>query len=109
MAGLCEGGSEPPGSLKATSSDRWHLFAIHVPESAASSTRKPLRHRFHDSPKRHLSKGATLARSNTSPLIEAPVASLRYVQLPQTDIICRRILEPRPPCPHDQPVTIKDD
>ncbi|KAJ4440939.1 hypothetical protein ANN_10788 [Periplaneta americana] len=59
-----------------SSLDRWHLFAIHVSESAASSTRGTYRRRFHDSPKRHLSEGATLPRSNHSSLIKALVASL---------------------------------
>ncbi|KAJ4427060.1 hypothetical protein ANN_26859 [Periplaneta americana] len=43
MAGLCEGGNEPPGSLKANSSDYFnHLFLEH-------DERTTERHSFHNS------------------------------------------------------------
>ncbi|KAJ4446660.1 hypothetical protein ANN_13357 [Periplaneta americana] len=98
MAGLCEGGNEPPGSLKASK------CPPQIDESAISSTRRPCCRPFHYSSRRHLFEGATLSRSNRSPLIEALSASLDYVQLPQTGAICRRILEPRSSCPPGQPL-----
>ncbi|KAJ4449512.1 hypothetical protein ANN_00912 [Periplaneta americana] len=71
MAGLCEGGNEPSGSLKAICKSRYR--------------------RFRDLPKRHPSKEAT-ARSVI--VIVPCTSSLRFVQLLQPDDPYRRIPEP---------------
>lgn len=90
----------------AAFSDLWHLFVIHVSESAASSSKRTCRCRLHDPPRRHLSEGTTESRSLG---VRLKPLRLRWIYAaPQTDAACRRIPELRPPCPPGQPVIIKD-